>query len=1092
LFLSLALGVMMLKISGFTVAFLPALGPLLFFYTRKLIASDQQFRRKDLLHFCPILAGYWMPTWLALFGVIIYLYLSHRLIQHFYDRLRPVLMDRPRFAFRQLERILLVLGLLCLLWLFNELFSFAVAFVLIGMATEVMLKPDNSELLPTPVTDTWDAKEKGRRLKEAVAARRLYEDADLTLATLAVELGLHPHDLSKILNQGLKKNFSDFINEFRVREVARKMKDPAYDKLTLLGIAYESGFNSQSTFHRVFKELTGKTPADYKKELSTYKLGAGSRHAAIILNQETTHKWSDKKSNGNYMFRNYFKIAWRNLIRNKISSSINIGGLAVGMAVAMLIGLWIWDELSANRHFENYGSLYQVITHQSNQGEISTGWVTPLPMGDELKSKFGDIKAVAMCDGRGRHTLENGDKKIAKDGFFIGEEAVSMFSFDILYGDKNPLHDPYSIVLTDETARALFNTTDAVGKTVKLDNSYELTVKAVISKQPGSSSLIFDCLIPWKLLQKIYSDSKLDQNDWGNNSWRTFVQLNDKASVESVNQKIKNVVLDHFPGDRIVQTAKPQIELFPMSKWKLYTDFENGKNIGGYIKYIRLFGILAIVVLLNACINFMNLSTARSSRRAKEIGIRKVVGSLRQQLIIQFFLESLCVTILALAVAMLIVFFALPYFNTLTGKEMSLLISSPAFWLLVITFTLLTGLTAGSYPALFLSAFNPLTVLKGKMNRYNGSELARKVLVVIQFTSSIVLMIGTIVVYQQIQHGKDRPVGYDKNGLISVNYSQEMAKSFSPLQNDLVAGRGVYSVCLSNSAATEICCSQNGWEWQGSKPTDKAGGINTIATSFNFTKTFGIQMVAGRDFSADYPTDSAAVLLNEAAVKFMRFKDPIGQTIKWNGQNRTVIGVVPDLQMESPFQSVSPLIIKFSKDWVNSLIVRVNPDISMSKALNNIKAVLERYNVPFEYQFADKAYAKKFYYEESVAGLSVIITVIAIFISCLGLFGLASYKAEQRTKEIGVRRVLGASVSSIWQLLSKDFIMLVLLACAVAIPISLYLMHDWLKTYQYKIDISWGMLLLVVLASLVITLMTVSFQAIKAAITNPVKSLRSE
>jgi putative ABC transport system permease protein len=792
------------------------------------------------------------------------------------------------------------------------------------------------------------------------------------------------------------------------------------------------------------------------------------------------------------MIKNYFKTAWRNLIKNKVYSILNIGGLAVGLSVAMLIGLWMYNELSANKHFKNYDSLYRVIMHQANEGEISTSWVTPFPLGDELKSKYGDFKAVAMCDGGGGHLLESADRKLVKYGFFIGEDAVNMFSLNTIYGYKNPLHDPYSIVLTDETARILFNTTNAIGKIVTLDNASNLTVTAVVTKQPKSSSLVFDYLVPWKLQGRIYAGAGNYENDWGNNSWQTFVQLNDKASAESVNARIKDVVLDHFPGDKTMQAAKPQIELFPMSKWKLYTDFENGKNVGGYIKYVKLFGLLGFVVLLIACINFMNLSTARSSKRAKEIGIRKVVGSLRKQLIAQFLSESIIITAISSILSLAIVFFVLPYFNKLAGKDLSLFITNSLFWSVIVAFTILTGLIAGSYPALYLSSFNPIKVLKGKAMAGGGSALPRKILVVIQFTSAIVLMIGTVIIYQQIEHGKDRPTGYNKNGAISINYSADMSKNFDALQNELIASGAIYSVCKSNSPATEICCSQNGWEWQGSKPTDKTTGINTIATEYNFTRTLGIKMIAGRDFSPDYPTDSAAILLNEAAVKLMRLKNPVGETIKWNGQNRTIIGVVPDLQMGSPFQSTAPMIIKFSKDWVNSLIVRSSPGMSMSMVINTIKPIFEKYNSQFEYQFADEEYAKKFDYEELVANLAAIITVIAIFISCLGLFGLASYMAEQRTKEIGVRRVLGASAFYIWQLLSKDFVTLVLIACIVAIPIAWYLMNNWLKTYEYKINIGAGVFALVMVASVVITLLTVSFQAIRAAIANPVKSLRTE
>src|SRR6185503_10347731 len=386
------------------------------------------------------------------------------------------------------------------------------------------------------------------------------------------------------------------------------------------------------------------------------------------------------------------------------------------------------------------------------------------------------------------------------------------------------------------------------------------------------------------------------------------------------------------------------------------------------------------------CINFMNLSTARSSKRAKEIGIRKAVGSLRKQLIGQFLSESLLITIIAFILSLIVVFFALPYFNKLTDKDMSLFVSNLLFWFLIIAFTLLTGLIAGSYPALYLSSFNPVKVLKGKVNTGKGGALPRKILVVVQFASSVVLMIGTVIIYQQIQHGKDRPIGYNKNGLMSVNYSSDMNKNFDALQNDLLATGMISSVCKSNSPATQNWASQNGWEWKGSQPNDKNIGFNTIATEFNFTKTLGIKMIAGRDFSTGYPTDSDAVMLNQAAVNFMQLKNPIGETIKWDGKSKTVVGVVPDLQMQSPFQSVSPMIIVFYKDWVNFLDVRVNPNVSMSKAIGIIKPIFEKYDDQFEYQFADEQYAEKFNYEELVANLAAIITVIAIFISCLGLF----------------------------------------------------------------------------------------------------------
>lgn len=794
------------------------------------------------------------------------------------------------------------------------------------------------------------------------------------------------------------------------------------------------------------------------------------------------------------MLKNYFKIAWRNLTKNKVFSFINISGLAVGMAVAMLIGLWIYDEVSTDKHHQNYETLYRVMMNQTTDGRRATYWGTTLSMGEELKTKFSDFKGVAMCDWGGKHSLSFGNKKISKDGHFIGEEAIDMFSFKVLNGDKNPLHDPYSIVLTDETASILFGNEDPIGKIVKIDNAYNVKVTAVVAKQPKNATLTFDLLLPWQLQESINPDIKQYKTNWGNYSWQAFVQLNNNADPKSVNAKIKNVVLDHFPDDKLVINSKPEVFIFPMSKWRLYSEFENGVNTGGFIKYIRMFGLLGLIVLIIACINFMNLSTARSEKRAKEVGIRKVAGSVRTQLIGQFLSESVLVSVLAFLMALCIVAIALPYFNRLTEKEMSLQIANPFFWGIMILFTLLTGLLAGSYPAFYLSSFNPVKVLKGIFRVGKSNSLLRKVLVVTQFACSIMLMIGVTIVYQQIQHGKNRPIGFNKAGLISLDYSADIDKNFAALQQELLNSGAVISVCKSNSPPTEIWAMQSGWEWRGSRPNDKMTSFPTIATEYDFTKTLGIKMLAGRDFSKDFATDSNAVILNEAAVKYMGLKNPVGEIVKWNDKARTVVGVVPDMQMGSPFRQVSPLMIVFYKGWVNRLCVRINPGMPASAAIDRMKPVFNKYNpsFPFEYQFADEQYARKFNYEELVGNLAAIIAALAIFISCLGLFGLASFMAEQRTKEIGVRKVLGASVLNLWQLLSREFVILVLIACAIAMPIAFFAMDDWLKQYQYRIDIGITVFLLVAILSIIITLLTVSFQAIKAAVVNPIKSLRTE
>ena len=454
----------------------------------------------------------------------------------------------------------------------------------------------------------------------------------------------------------------------------------------------------------------------------------------------------------------------------------------------------------------------------------------------------------------------------------------------------------------------------------------------MLTKQPKNSSLAFDYLIPWQLQETIYPWIKqYHKTNWGNNSWQVFVQLNNNANEASVNAKIKNVVISHFTDENTLKHIKPEVFIHPMSKWRLYSDFENGENTGGFIKYVRMFGILGLIVLLIACINFMNLSTARSEKRAKEVGVRKAVGSGRKQLIGQFLSESMLISFLAFLFALLIVVIALPYFNKLTDKEMSLQIANPLFWGIMIVFTILTGLLAGSYPAFYLSSFNPVRVLKGNLKAGKSGSLPRKILVVIQFASSVILMIGTTIIYQQIQYGKDRPIGFNNSGLISVDWSDDIGKNYDAMEQELLSSGAIVSMCKSNSPPSEIHSNNNGWEWKNSQPVEKTVVFSTIATEYDYTKTLGIKLLAGRDFSRDF-ADSNSVILNQAAVKRMGLKNPVGESLKWNDVNKTVIGVIPDIQMESPFRPISPLTIIFNKGWVSFVDIRMNPAISACRS----------------------------------------------------------------------------------------------------------------------------------------------------------------
>jgi putative ABC transport system permease protein len=542
------------------------------------------------------------------------------------------------------------------------------------------------------------------------------------------------------------------------------------------------------------------------------------------------------------MLQNYLKIALRNLVKNKVYSFINIAGLAVGMAVAMLIGLWMIDELSANKHHKNYDSVYQVMMHQSFDGHRGSQTALPYPMGEELRTKYPDFKAVAMCDWGADHSLVLGNQKFNKEGHYLGEQGIDMFSLNILKGDKNPLKDPTSIVLTEELATTLFGNQNPIGKVLKMDNVIDLKVTAVVAKQPKNATLQFDFLMPWGLQIKILDYIKNQQDSWGNNSFQIYVQLKEGVNPEKTNATIKNVVFDKFKDDKLKQkSVNPKVFLHPMAKWRLYGEFTDGINTGGFIKYVKLFGIFGMIVLLIACINFMNLSTARSEKRAKEVGVRKAMGSGRKELIGQFLSESLVISFIALAFALIIVELVLPAFNTLTEKDVSLELANPLFWGIMLIFTVFTGLLAGSYPALYLSSFNPVRVLKGTIRVGKSASLPRQVLVVLQFSFSIALMIGTVIIYQ--------PIGFDSKGLISVFSSADLVKNYDPLRTELLATGAVSSICKSSCPPYQTWSNNSGWEWKGSTQEDKSALFNTIASDYDYTKTVGIKLKTGRDFS---------------------------------------------------------------------------------------------------------------------------------------------------------------------------------------------------------------------------------------------------
>ena len=599
-------------------------------------------------------------------------------------------------------------------------------------------------------------------------------------------------------------------------------------------------------------------------------------------------------------------------------------------------------------------------------------------------------------------------------------------------------------------------------------------------------------MMPWALWEIQNPWAKQMDEPWGSNFSQTFVQIADNADMEKVSAKIKNTKLNNVGKDE----AKYEwvVFLHPMHKWNLYHEFKNGVNVGGNIRYVRMFGIIGIFVLMLACINFMNLATARSEKRAKEVGIRKTVGSLRWQLIRQFFAESYLVVLLSFVLCLVLVVLLLPMFNEVAAKKIEMPWTNPAFWLFSIGFIAITGLLSGSYPAFYLSSFQPLKVLKGTFRVGKFAAIPRKVLVVLQFTVSVALIIGTIIVYQQIQHAKNRPIGYTKNGLINIFMQQEIRDHYEAVRTELKNAGAIEEMAASNSPLTGIWNTNGGFDWEGKDPNLAVDFPNNVV-SYEFGKTVQWKIKEGRDFSRDFATDSAAFVINESAAKFFGFKNPVGTVLKWNERPFTIIGVVNDIMQESPFYPVRPTLYHTNTyDNMYNLILKLNPQQNPRQSLSKIEQVWKKHvaSVPFDYKFVDEEFGNKFSDEERVGKLASYFAVLAIFISCLGLFGMASFVAEQRTKEIGIRKVLGASVVNLWRLLSKEFMLLVLLSCFIAAPLAYYYLNDWLTNYDYRIEIRWPVFVLAAVTALVITLITVSFQAIKAAISNPIRSLRTE
>lgn len=792
------------------------------------------------------------------------------------------------------------------------------------------------------------------------------------------------------------------------------------------------------------------------------------------------------------MLRSYLKIALRGLVKHRVYSLINIAGLAVGMAVALLIGLWIHYEFSYDRFLPDYDRLFQVYASQTIEGEKTTFRSLPLPVANALRQKIPGIARVAECDWMQRHGLMVGDQKLYQSGARIGKDFLEMFRFPLIQGDPaTALSEPHSIVLTARTAKALFGDQDPMLQTVRYDNRFDLKVTGILEDLPPNSSFYFNYLVPFAIYEQSAPWVKTARTQWDNFSFQVYMELGPNVDRDQVARQMRDLIKDNA-GEQV--NFDPELTMHALKDWHLYNEFENGVAAGGYIDYIRVFGLIGLLVLLLACINFTNLATARSEKRAKEVGVRKAIGSKRKHLITQFLVESLMITLLAVSISLLLVYLILAPFNLLLDIEVRLPLGHPIFWLLLFLFVGLTALLAGSRPAWYLSSFRAVRVLKGSLHTGRKAGSGRKFLVLLQFSCSIALIIGTIVIFRQIEFVRHRPVGYEQERLLMSRMTDDLSDNYDALRNELLQSPVVESVAWASSPPTSIFSYSDIEHWPGKTGDAPASGIALIRVTDDYFNTVGMKLLIGRNFHPDQRSDSTSIIINEAAAERLSLDAPLNQPLTFTGGDQaTIVGVVADALMVSPYDPAVPTVFVHGRVG-GSLLYRLAAGVNTQEAVTAIAEIFNRHNptFPFEYEFVDETYARKFRLEVLIGKLAAVFAGLAIFVSCLGLFGLATYLAEQRRKEIGIRKVLGATVGQIWMLLSREFLWLVIISCLIATPIALYFLHNWLQQYTYRISIGWSVFFLAGLLAVLITVLTISFQAIRAGRMQPVESLRIE
>lgn len=1120
--------------------FLLALGPGVYFYVLKITRPRYKFGWRDLLHFSPLLleqaalaleiresartgaATYGTHTFQQLNPILqllifisnmAYLNLSGKLIQNFYGRLQPVLMDRPRLEFRWLRRLLAATALLWLLWIgcaavdyfgyrnpistpvYYPFYIFFVV-IIIWTAMAAFLRPQAAVMVqmgaPIKPPAPAELRAKGAWIKRAVEVNRYYQDPGLNLSSLAEKLGLPPHELSRVINTVFKKSFTDFINEYRVMAAARKMQDPAYDHITLLGIAFESGFNSKTTFNRIFKQMAGKSPTEYKNHLEkqrpSYNLGRHPRLEPLILNREPAQRWAHEKLNGNHMFRSYLKTAVRSLVRNKVYSIINIAGLAIGMACAFFILLWVTDETSYDRFHRDSGQLYQVWRNLTTDGKIDTWTSLPERAAEAMQKDYPEVTEVVATFLSQQFVVSLGNNNLRESGGYASPGFFQLFSFPFLQGNpETALQSPGNVVITAGTAARLFGPGwqaggQVIGKSIMLDHKKEFMIAGVVRDVPGNSTIQFDVLMPMAAWLQQDEDRF---RSWGFMACSIYARLQKGTSLQAFNAKVGDLMSKGGGWTNI------QLFLQPFADVHLHGTYKNGQLAGGRIEYIHIFIAAGLFLLVIACINFMNLATARSAPRAREIGVRKTMGARRPSLIIQFILESTALTFIAFLLALAFVVIFLPLFNGLTGKNVSISDLNARFLLGMLGTSLIVGVVSGSYPALYLSSFRPANVLRGNLKQQPGNVSIRKALVVFQFTLSMLLTVSTIVVYRQLNYIRTINLGMERANLLYVPQEGALRNNSEAVIHELLRRPGIANVTTCSNNPLGESTNTLSVKWIG-KPADNKQLFYIIFGNYDLVRTMQMQLAEGRDFTRTFGSDTMSYIVNEEAAGLIG-KDVVGKMLQVYGNKGRIVGVVKNFSMTSLYSPIVPAILLLDPKNTRYLFVRAAPG-KTKEALASLETVCKQFNpgYPFDYSFVDQQFEQAYRSESVMGTLANIFAIIALFISCLGLFGLAAYTAEQRTREIGVRKVLGASVLNIAVLLSKGFITLVAIAFVIAAPLAWLLMHNWLQDFVYRINIEWWMFLVAGLLAIAFALATISFQSIRAAMANPVKSLRTE